>query len=395
MCGLVGAVGDLAPFKHRDAVEMMLKLDVLRGEHSTGVATVDKTGEIAVNKKLGNPYELFDSRRYKAAVSRYDLWVMMGHNRYATKGKINSKNAHPFRFNNVVGAHNGTLRDVTNLKEHKAFEVDSEALMYNVELDGVEQVLPKLRGAYALTIYDDRDEAFYLARNDERPLFYCYTTDGKTMFYASEEWMLEVSLSRLKVGYKQIHSLEVGKMLRVERDPVKGIKVFVRNFEVYKAPVIKAVSSSPKPREVVKFTIDGPQKPSYGHSTYLIGTTTCKDEFEVRIYLREGTKMWEKAMNSTQAFEGEVSSVVTMDKKPVRYVLSNTMVEVDYEMNDEPVLYVHPDGSLIGVEEWEKIKDCGCQWCTKAIEEEDAGECGIYLEEIVCPKCAHNLGVAV
>ena len=89
MCGLVGVAGNIFT-TDRKAFRNLLVLDTLRGDHSTGTATVSAGGKIEVAKGVGHPYNLFDAFKDifdkdgipKSSVSK----VIMGHNRYATMG---------------------------------------------------------------------------------------------------------------------------------------------------------------------------------------------------------------------------------------------------------------------------------------------------------------------
>ena len=74
----------------------LLILDSLRGEDSTGIASIKKVGgDVIVAKSLGDPYQLFDSKSFDRALKASSK-AIIGHNRYATTGAILTKNAHPF-----------------------------------------------------------------------------------------------------------------------------------------------------------------------------------------------------------------------------------------------------------------------------------------------------------
>lgn len=166
MCGLVGMITSSLTSLERTAMKDLLFMDALRGHHSTGIATHIK------GKGGGTWY-------YKRAVSAPDFlhlpvpkgmlddnWsVCMGHNRAATKGKVNDQNAHPFHHGNIVGMHNGTLTSTTNLLEHQKFEVDSENIFFDMAENGAEVTVPKLRGAFVLTWIDTDDGTFNIVRN--------------------------------------------------------------------------------------------------------------------------------------------------------------------------------------------------------------------------------------
>jgi glucosamine 6-phosphate synthetase-like amidotransferase/phosphosugar isomerase protein len=126
MCGLVGMAGALNQ-QHDGAFKNLLIVDSVRGPHSTGVLTVNTSRDVKIVKASGDPFELLGTKAYEN-VMRYANNVVMGHNRYATKGAINKTNAHPFDFEHVSGAHNGTLTTQGQLDDSKDFDVDSENL---------------------------------------------------------------------------------------------------------------------------------------------------------------------------------------------------------------------------------------------------------------------------
>jgi glucosamine 6-phosphate synthetase-like amidotransferase/phosphosugar isomerase protein len=108
MCGLVGIAGKLT-VKDEATMKRLFLLDFFRGPDSTGLAAVRGDGNIHVSKLASHPIDLFDSARFKTALSGYNSKIFLGHNRYATKGKVNANNAHPYHYGDIVGAHNGTL----------------------------------------------------------------------------------------------------------------------------------------------------------------------------------------------------------------------------------------------------------------------------------------------
>ena len=84
MCGLVGVAGNLFK-KDTDAFTQMLYVDVLRGDHSTGVASADSKGAVRLLKAAGPAYELMDRKGYDSVVTMAQR-VIIGHNRYGTMG---------------------------------------------------------------------------------------------------------------------------------------------------------------------------------------------------------------------------------------------------------------------------------------------------------------------
>lgn len=205
MCGLVGAAGKLN-FKSDKAIKNLLILDALRGIDSTGIAAVHgETGEVRVVKQVGNPYDLIEHRSYLPVINRNNI-VVIGHNRWATQGGVSRKTAHPFEFDNIVGAHNGTLTSRYKLEGTiQQFPVDSEQLFNHIDKKGVKDALSKMEGAWALVWWDKTIDTLNFLRNKERPLWMVGNQEGDQIFWASEKWMLEVALDRAEIKTKDYH----------------------------------------------------------------------------------------------------------------------------------------------------------------------------------------------
>lgn len=215
MCGHVGAAGQLT-VKHERVFKTMLILDSLRGDHSTGVAVVSRQGDVKLAKQVGDPFRLFDTKSFDRALQGFNC-VMIGHNRYATQGKVNSANAHPFEFSKIVGAHNGTLTNKHVLDDARLFDVDSENLYHHMNKNGVEDTIHKLDGAWALVWFDKEEGKLNFIRNDKRPLFFAVVKNQpELLFWASEKWMLSVALSREELEVEEIREVPVDTWISLE-----------------------------------------------------------------------------------------------------------------------------------------------------------------------------------
>lgn len=211
MCGLVGIAGDLE-FKDELTMKRMLILDYFRGPDSTGFAAIRKNGEAHLAKIASNPVDLFDMQKFKSAMSANSSKAFIGHNRFATRGGVNTFNAHPFHYGNIVGAHNGTLeaKDRWALEEavKEKFDVDSQAFFAAVSKLGIEGAMDLLHegtsmstGAWAFVWYDQDEDTLNFLRNKHRPLWYAVSEDFKKLFWASEYPMIDAALE-LGSGYK-------------------------------------------------------------------------------------------------------------------------------------------------------------------------------------------------
>lgn len=243
MCGLVGCAGKLWN-KEESAFKLMLQLDTVRGSHSTGILSVQrKPGETKMFKYLGTPWDLMQYKDFDDVMKKVN-GALLGHNRAATRGRITVANAHPFEHEHIIGAHNGTLRSTTTLKDHKLFDVDSDNIFYNISEEGAEETIKKLEGAFALSWYDAHQHTINLVRNVERPLTYCFSKDGETVFWASEGWMLHVALTKNGIDFGEIKQLEPGILMsinvpRLIKDAPTALGVNFTKVELYTTPPVK------------------------------------------------------------------------------------------------------------------------------------------------------------
>lgn len=203
MCGHFGVAGfgintlDLKIFRDLGIVSQ------LRGTDGAGVfqtrSMAHKTWDQSeFDKTGGNFIDLMydaDISKKSRLMQSMSVDVMMGHVRAATKGVINDANAHPFDFSNIVGAHNGTLRD--KAYDHPT-KTDSELLFRDINTRGMEVVLSELDrdSAFALVVYSHVDKHLYFVRNELRPLSFAFLKDRGVMYWASELKMLKYILRR-------------------------------------------------------------------------------------------------------------------------------------------------------------------------------------------------------
>lgn len=204
MCGLSGTFGDVSTPEEK-AFKTLLIYSQIRGTDATGIGSVGRSKtnngnrEMRLAKDIGPPYFLFDTKAFDKCFYGFNQ-VYLGHNRSKTTGDSSRKCAHPFMFDDVIGAHNGTIdfQNKNRMEKGSDFKTDSEAIIYNIQCHGIEDTIGRIEKteAYALTWYDRRDNSMNFIRNDHRPLWYIYSKNRRTLFYASEYEILMAGVGR-------------------------------------------------------------------------------------------------------------------------------------------------------------------------------------------------------
>ena len=309
MCGLVGVVGTGISFVDAKVFKQLLYVDALRGPHSTGVAINGTDNKVQTYKRSVNAADFLQLKQGESISGTYATDFLMGHNRYATQGAVNDANAHPFTYGNVTLAHNGTLTTQNNLPDYKQFDVDSENIAYAMGLaDKPEDVISILKGAFALTWYNDFELKFYIVRNEERPMWIATNKKRDVYYYSSEKYLLEAILVRNNIEY-DIQELPVGQLMSLDFDVkvTEKCKVAMRKVSLQKKQVVKQQSwnigypsyskssYNSKPSSLTKYNIKvGDDIEFYSHGLpdianskikgTLLGTFTGNTQLQVKCY---------------------------------------------------------------------------------------------------------------
>ncbi|UZW58054.1 glutamine--fructose-6-phosphate transaminase (isomerizing) (plasmid) [Sphingobium sp. JS3065] len=160
MCGIVGIIGhdDVAP----RLLDGLKRLEY-RGYDSAGIATLSN-GRIERRRASGKLNNL--SGELEAAPLQGAIGI--AHTRWATHGGPTTNNAHPHATAEVAVVHNGIIENFKPLRDMlvargRVFtsETDTEVVAHLISeqveaglspIDAVREVLPELRGAFALAI---------------------------------------------------------------------------------------------------------------------------------------------------------------------------------------------------------------------------------------------------
>ncbi len=193
MCGIVGYTGprEAGPI----LIEGLRRLEY-RGYDSAGIALVDESGEMFVEKragKLANLQTALVDRTPHAALG-------LAHTRWATHGRPNDLNAHPHQdcSGDITVIHNGIienfqeLRDGLEARGHTlTSETDTEAIAHLVEeayrgdlAEAVRTALRRTEGAYALVVMHRSEISRLVGARQNVPLV--VGLNGEESFIASD-----------------------------------------------------------------------------------------------------------------------------------------------------------------------------------------------------------------
>lgn len=204
MCGICGIAGPSITTQDLKVFKDLLYVSALRGDHSTGVATI-KTGEdwdARIRKDaVSADYFLWEDEISKSPIiSGTDHHIFMGHCRHATAGDITPENSHPFETETLIGTHNGTLDDIEFWDKVKT---DSELMFQKMDSHGVIPVLDELdaASAFAVAVWLKGTDSLILSRNEHRPLHIALNKDRGVLYYASESEMLSLCLNRRAIRH--------------------------------------------------------------------------------------------------------------------------------------------------------------------------------------------------
>lgn len=346
MCGIVGMAGELDG-KTDKVLKQLLVFDTVRGEDSTGVATVGRHNEdVLVAKALGNPYELFGLKAYDKSVTQRQNRVVIGHNRYATSGGVSKHTAHPFEFDTLVGVHNGTLHNKHVLDNAADFKVDSENLYHHIENNGLDAAIKIIRGAWALVWWDKEEKILNFLRNKERTLYYTVNQAGNQLYWASEAWMLDVALGRNDIKHKGIELFEEDMLHQI---PVAtGGKLG--------KPVLRKIVNDPAP--VVVHVQGGrvyDQRSNFTTGTTGTGTTSTSPKNNIVVLEKPANAQPDSRSKVDAAFMQAKkvvleAVVVVREKSGAEYVLCFCPDKPFYEIR----LYVHSKHAV--------HQDIGCEF---------------------------------
>ena len=240
MCGIIGIVGN-QPVAQR-LVEGLRRMEY-RGYDSAGICTLDD-GQLVRRRAEGKLMNLaIELERHPA---RGDVGI--AHTRWATHGAPTTNNAHPHATGEVALVHNGIIENFKPLRDEltargRVFEseTDTEVVAHLVSEqveagkspeEAVREVLPRLRGAFALAIAFRRHPEMLIGARLGSPLVLGFG-EGET--YLGSDALALAPLTQ-RIAY-----LDEGDWAVVRRD---GAEIFDKDNNPVKREVTTSGASA-------------------------------------------------------------------------------------------------------------------------------------------------------
>lgn len=193
MCGLFGAIGkNFNP----QIIRILAVLNESRGSDAFGF--FDSKGRWV--RQATDPIKCLQTPSFCGFLQTNDTWLMAGHTRHASQfnGRDKTENAHPFRYDSILGSHNGfvcTKESTTN------YDVDSMMIfdLLNQHASDYQQALQDIDGYWGLSWFDAKEKAFYLQCHEAT---LSLITVDDVIYYSSDEQHLYTALGCSEGAHK-------------------------------------------------------------------------------------------------------------------------------------------------------------------------------------------------
>lgn len=230
MCGLVGFSGESS--YNINSLKFLLYYNSIerKSTDATGIWS-PKTGLIKSTE---------DADKFLTNTPILDT-LFLGHVRATTSGGNSKEAAHPHVVDNIIGIHNGTLKNENDMLRARKLDVDfhksdSYKLFQTINHDLSPRPFKELEGAAAVIFTDMKlakdSNTLYVYRNNERPLFRGKRKEG--MYICSEEHALSI------IGCTDIHDFKAGYFYKITDGKIdehyKLSKISVNTEEDYDDP---------------------------------------------------------------------------------------------------------------------------------------------------------------
>lgn len=179
-------------------LKIIMYSNMSRGEKGTGIYS---NGEIIKDNVRADE---FFSKHKEELANEFISSLVIAHSRQPSMGFSSNDKTHPFKYDNVIGVHNGTLKNTFDLRDKYKMsyvqnEIDSE-LLYSIldkQYDNEKKefdfhILNDYEGIATLVFIDvNNPDKLFIYGDKERPIYYGTLDKGNVLFISSEKTGLE------------------------------------------------------------------------------------------------------------------------------------------------------------------------------------------------------------
>lgn len=415
MCGLYAIIdkfGDGFDESDLNVFAQMAIMTQLRGMHNSGVYAVDRINPknaARIVKTVGHSHNLVYEKGWESWLkfAKEKAGILVGHGRYATVGKITKANGHPFKSNHITLVHNGTIR--SGLDATHTEEVDSHNLCKQIAIDGFDEALKNIVGAYAIIAHDESTGKIVIAKNYERPLAFLETKDR--IYIMSHDKALEYLYTlNNSMGYGKINTFASEKKyefdfhtkkLEIAGDLGKVYKpTYGGTYYDYSKSNTPVISEKPAPtenkgcayqvEEDIIFQVTKIIAPEVGN----VYTYVCTDEDKNKIFFKtdsnnpEWLDQWGMGKCCMKTYNTSTSQWL--------YQIKTRSIDWDAYQVEESEMIPLADGDSVTKAKWQEL--CAkevCSFCNGPIYENENEDTLSYEQHgklnLVCKHCmVHN-----
>jgi len=243
MCGIVGILffEDENMTKEEKAIRKeaglflfteILSLTETRGKDATGVTALFENGDYVIQKgafkatdfisRYGDESSDFDNFLNLCREQEEEPRAFIGHCRKSSVGNItDNENNHPIRAGEIVGIHNGTLKNQNKIFKKLGCKrdgtVDSEAIFRLLEhftkkckqpftMEILEETVSRLQGSYSCLAYNANNPFQIAAFRKDRPMEFCLIRNMKMLIITSEQQFFRTALFNYNKSVKLFNS---------------------------------------------------------------------------------------------------------------------------------------------------------------------------------------------
>lgn len=260
MCGINGMIFLKGVERSEDMMnkvrfvfnELMVETED-RGHHATGLASFNRNGEYEFYKAATKATLMAtNDDDYLDIVKNFDsenTSAVIAHTRYYTKGlPSNNKNNHPFDIGNIVGLHNGSVKNDDLLFKEYGFdrvgEVDSEIIFHlinhynqnSISYGGLHKALEstKIRGLFALAFMNKNQPNLVHLVKQEKPMYIAtWKEAGIVIFNSDDDYINNAffKLQRAQTSFGMDITVDTVDIKRVADDSYFTVDSNATDFE--------------------------------------------------------------------------------------------------------------------------------------------------------------------